>query len=362
MTENEEIQPQTGFLHTKIGGVFATLVAVLLTFAGPTYVIYGLSRVFKVGLPAAMYTGLALFIVGLIIYLLIRFKKLDFIRLYSSLKNIDVLYGVLILALIPLLFSIRWMLLLLVQNIFLPFSRVCQLTFIALFFDTIMPPGGADVTRGYYLNRSLPYLDNKIAAYGSIIFDRVIGLFSLLIIAIVGLFLNIRFFIMHKIFSNTMLFLAFTFFIFILLIIFILFFYKYRSSIVNYLSGNPYVAHITNIYNSLKAYKKNYPYVLYVFMISCFGHILTFISIFLFAKALGELSLNFSDYMGILPISFLFSQIPIGPGFIGVGLLSFYSFFKIAGSNFGSDIFAMYLCIRILTTLPGGYFYIFLNI
>lgn len=298
-------------------------------------------------------------IVGLIIYLLIKSRKLDIIRLYSSLKSLDVLYGVLILASLPLLFSIRWMLLLVVQKVFIHFSTICQLTFIALFFDTILPPGGADITRGYYLNRSLPKLDNKIAAYSSILFDRIIGLFSLLVIGIIGLFLNINFFISQEILANSLFYLLFVFIIFFFIIVLIICLEKYRLRIASYLSSNTFIAYIFNISNSLKAYKDNNRYILYVFLISCLGHILTFVAIFLFAYALGESSLTFSDYMGILPISFLCTQIPIGPGFIGIGLISFYSFFKLAGSNYGSDIFAMYLCCRILTTLPGGYFYIF---
>jgi uncharacterized protein (TIRG00374 family) len=320
-------------------GIFRQIINSFLKIIG--------SRVFKI------------LIVALIIYIFFKSGKLDIVRLYASIKKIDLLYGVLLLGILPFLFSIRWLLLLDVQNVSLPFSGVCQLTFIALFFDTILPPGGADIARGYYLNKSLPNLDNKIAAYSSILFDRIIGLFSLLIIGIIGLFINIEFFISQDILGNTLLYLLIIFIVFLSIIILSICFEKYRTKIVNYLSNNTHIAYIIHISTFLKAYKENLRYILYVFLISCIGHILTFLAIFLFAQALGEASLTFSDYMGILPISFLVTQIPIGPGFIGVGLLSFYSFFKIAGSNYGSDIFALYLCIRILTTLPGGYFYIF---
>lgn len=300
-----------------------------------------------------------LLVVGLIIYLLIKSRKLDITRLYSSFTNLDALYGVLLLAMLPVLFSVRWMLLLIVQNVYLTFATICQLTFIALFFDTILPPGGADIARGYYLNKSLPNLDNKIAAYSSILLDRIIGLFSLLVIGIIGFFMHIDFFLSQEILGKTFLFLLLVFIIFLSIILVSICFDKYRSRFVNYLSSNTYIAYVINISNSLKAYRENRRYLLYVFFISCLGHILTFLAIFFLAQALGEVSLTFSDFMGILPISFLCTQIPIGPGFIGIGLLSFYSFFKIAGSNYGSDIFALYLCMRILTTLPGGYFYVF---
>ena len=53
-------------MSTKFGKVFFTIVAVFLTFAGPTYGVYGLSVILKVDLAASLVTGLVLFIVGLV--------------------------------------------------------------------------------------------------------------------------------------------------------------------------------------------------------------------------------------------------------------------------------------------------------
>jgi hypothetical protein len=66
MTENEEIDvAESSFMTSKFGKVFLTLVAVFLTFAGPTYVVYGLNVIIKVGLAASLVTGFVLFVVGL---------------------------------------------------------------------------------------------------------------------------------------------------------------------------------------------------------------------------------------------------------------------------------------------------------
>jgi hypothetical protein len=67
MTENEEIKTAgTGFMTTKFGKLFFTIIAVFLTFAGPTYVIYALNVVLKMDLAGALLTGFILFIVGLV--------------------------------------------------------------------------------------------------------------------------------------------------------------------------------------------------------------------------------------------------------------------------------------------------------
>jgi hypothetical protein len=67
MTENEEMKTMdNSFMTTKFGKVFFTIVAVFLTFAGPTYVVYGLSVILKIDLAASLVAGLVLFIIGLV--------------------------------------------------------------------------------------------------------------------------------------------------------------------------------------------------------------------------------------------------------------------------------------------------------
>lgn len=62
MTEIED----TGFITSKFGRTLLTIVTVFLIFAGPTYVVYGLAVIIKVDLAASLVTGLALFVVGLV--------------------------------------------------------------------------------------------------------------------------------------------------------------------------------------------------------------------------------------------------------------------------------------------------------
>ncbi len=66
LTENEEINTATGFINSKFGKVFMTIVSVFLIFAGPTYVVYGLAVILNVNGYAAFVVGFVLFVVGLV--------------------------------------------------------------------------------------------------------------------------------------------------------------------------------------------------------------------------------------------------------------------------------------------------------
>jgi hypothetical protein len=247
------------------------------------------------------------------------------------------------------------------QLISIRFFKLFQLTSIALFFDTILPPGGADIIRGYFLYKSHPLLDNKVFAFSSIFMDRIIGLLGLLFLALLGFFLNLHFLIDNNIFHSTALFLTITSFCFLLFIFLVLIIFRFKTRILRFFSNKAIFDTLEQGFASLSNYHQNLKAVFYVFLLSIFCHVITFISISFLGSTVGEIQLSFINYLGLLPLSFLFSQLPIGPGFIGLGFLIFYSLFKIAGSNYGGDIFGLYLMLRILSTLPGAIFYIFLN-
>ena len=76
MIENDENNNVSRFdLSSKFLRVFLVIVAVILIFAGPTYVSYLLFDVFKVDYVASIVSGFALLIAGLLLmWFLIRKK------------------------------------------------------------------------------------------------------------------------------------------------------------------------------------------------------------------------------------------------------------------------------------------------
>jgi len=65
-------------LSSKFWKTFIVILAVFLTFAGPTYIVYALLNVLKMNYAVSMASGFALFIVGLVlIWYLIKRKVIS---------------------------------------------------------------------------------------------------------------------------------------------------------------------------------------------------------------------------------------------------------------------------------------------
>ncbi len=83
----------------------------------------------------------------------------------------------------------RWMLLMRAQGFETSNRETLPLTFIGLFFNFAMPGGvGGDVIKGYYLVQD--HVTRRLAAATSIIMDRLIGLFSMILFSIVAILVD----------------------------------------------------------------------------------------------------------------------------------------------------------------------------
>jgi uncharacterized protein (TIRG00374 family) len=86
--------------------------------------------------------------------------------------------------------AFRWQVLLRVQAIRLPFSRVVALSIIGMFYNLFLPGGtGGDIIKTYLLWKETP--NKKPAALLAVLFDRMIGLVAL--IAITGILIGLRY-------------------------------------------------------------------------------------------------------------------------------------------------------------------------
>lgn len=96
-----------------------------------------------------------------------------------------------------LLASIRWRLLLRVQDVFLPLKVVAALTLIGQFFNSfLLGSTGGDVVKVLYISRYSP--SRKTPAMMTVIMDRAIGLFILVCIALGAMSWKLRFLIQRQ--------------------------------------------------------------------------------------------------------------------------------------------------------------------
>lgn len=114
-------------------------------------------------------------------------KKDDLKILFTDLPLKVFLAGVLLFLLTNLIISFRWYVLLREQDIKVPFKATVKVHFLGMFYNNIMISSvGGDMLRVWYIAK---YTTKRLEAGLSVIVDRVIGLFSLMLMALTFYFL-----------------------------------------------------------------------------------------------------------------------------------------------------------------------------
>jgi uncharacterized protein (TIRG00374 family) len=112
--------------------------------------------------------------------------------LLNTLKLVDPAWLIVSIALMGLLLFvgvIRWQMILKVHGLALPLARTTEISIIAHFFNSfLLGSVGGDLLKAYYAARETHH--KKTEAVVTVAVDRVIGLFSLLLVACIMLLLN----------------------------------------------------------------------------------------------------------------------------------------------------------------------------
>ncbi len=114
-------------------------------------------------------------------------KKDDLKRLFTELPVSVFLAGVGLFILANVIISFRWFVLLREQEIKVPFIATLKVHFLGMFYNNIMVSSvGGDMLRVWYIAK---HTTKRLEAGLSVIVDRVIGLFSLILMALTFYFL-----------------------------------------------------------------------------------------------------------------------------------------------------------------------------
>ncbi len=151
----------------------------------------------------------------LLLFLLLKFVNLSqFITILKKADKKIILVVVFLNLMIVPFISYRWQIILASQKFLIKLSELVRLTFIGMFFNNFLPTSaGGDVVKGYYLLKDEDS-DKKIDLGASVLFDRIIGTISIIIMALVAAILFYR-----KLPLSSILFILFlTIFIFSLVI------------------------------------------------------------------------------------------------------------------------------------------------
>jgi glycosyltransferase 2 family protein len=105
------------------------------------------------------------------------------ISLARNIRFLPALIGVSIFAVVPIILSYRWQILLKVQGVHIPFWKVVQLSYMGHFLNFfLIGTTGGDLVKAYWIGRFSP---KRAEGFVSVFVDRIIGLVVLILMAAV---------------------------------------------------------------------------------------------------------------------------------------------------------------------------------
>tara|TARA_Y100001935_G_scaffold245870_1_gene239932 strand:- start:1219 stop:2205 length:987 start_codon:yes stop_codon:yes gene_type:complete len=300
------------------------------------------------------------------IYLLSKYNFLDF----SYLLNLDFFLSLKIISTIIIIIflgSLKWFFLLKIQNQSITYKATLESYYLGYALNYILFGIAGDVIKTVYLIKNK---ENKIGISMSVVLDRLIGLFSMLILILICL---PKIFSIDKsliyfdvlIFENVILYYSFLFlivFIFFILIrkmlnsrrvnkIILLYFYRYK---------NKFFRFFTKIIKVLFSYRKSSKYLLYNLVIAIVLQIIIAFSIFLICSNIIQGDLSYLINLMASLVVQIVSVIPLSPGNIGVGEAAFSQVMYALNQNILLQYATVYFIFRIfnmLCSIPGVIIY-----
>lgn len=301
-------------------------------------------------------------LVSSILYYLVSNERLNFERLTLFWENSSVLFtvlGVLVFAVVPMV-TLRWWLLLKGIGLKVHIVRVYMLTWIGNFFNLALPGNvSGDFVKGYYIIQ-VQGEKRKTLAFSTLLIDRLVGLFGLIVMAFSALMINFEFVQKHDAFVPISIAISGLFLGTIVFYLIVLFpFEKNKDPFVYLLDKIPGEKLATKIYLAFKSYQHQKMVLLLTLLISILIHSIVAILFFQISMMMGVINLDISAQFLIMPIGLITIAIPLAPGGVGVGHAAFDQLYQLIGVSGGADIFNLFVFIQLFVYLLGSVPYLF---
>ena len=249
---------------------------------------------------------------------------------------------------LTLFISLRLRLLMLSQKIALSLKDALYLTYIGYFFNNFLPTAiGGDIAKAYYASKKT---NNNIESYAAVVTDRLCGLASVLMIALVGLMFFGNSLGNRKIVWAVILMAAF-----VIALIALLLNKRIERNHDSIKPGilNTLALKFSKLYNAVNAYKGVPGVLIKSILISLISHAGAMLSIYLFIVGLGG-DINFIKLLLIVPLVWTVSMLPSLNG-LGVREGAFVYFLKgDLGTDMAFTVSLLWLGVVIAFGIIGG--------
>lgn len=265
------------------------------------------------------------------------------------------LLSILITIIEQLVIAHKWIILLKVKNFTISIWQLLNINLIAGFWGLFLPSSlSIDILRGYYLVKNE---SSKGLSASSIIVDRVMGILSLLFVAIIGVLISGS--LLSGINVKPYIFLLTSI---IIIFVFLIFREKTFLFVKKYLvlKKNKIYKKLLNLYNIVFDFKKYPKTLIESFLLSVTVQILRIVAIYYISEAY-YLNIGIIYFFILVPITMITVMLPISVGGIGVREGSFIAFFSLVGLSFDDAILiSLTITLKVvLFSLVGGILYLF---
>ena len=259
----------------------------------------------------------------------------------------------------------RWQILLNAVGIQPGFKMVMRLSFIGYAFSTVIPGAvSGDIIKAYYIVKGLN--NKRTAAATTIVMDRVVGLFTMLLtaaFAIGGVILLKTQLLQDPKQTYNLLLLGCTVIgIAISMLVGFLICLNQRlrnSQFVKWVTTQPPGHRIVDkLYSTIYSFREKKQFLFKAILASFVGQLPLIIGMYCIGRAADETVLRLAHYLFLAPVALILNAIPIGPGGMGSGEALVESLFMLFGSINGSEVIAVFHIAIILFSVIGFLLYI----
>lgn len=258
--------------------------------------------------------------------------------------------------------SERWRYLLCSQGFQVQSVDTFKMTLVGVFFSHLLPGGiGGDVVKAYYVLQRAD--ERRSLAVGTVVFDRILGLFTMVLMAFVTSLLEYEILFKHSALRSFAILLGILFVSF--LILFWLMWSRRTQKLRNWLliktTGLRVLHSPLHRLSQFQLRKRQFSRVIILsFLSQCFS-LLFFITL---AQFMGFDSIPLSTFLFCVPMGFMATAVPISPGGIGVGQAAFFYLFNLVSgteTQAGSLLITAFQAFLLLFGLFGAVTYVSLK-
>ncbi len=256
--------------------------------------------------------------------------------------------------------SWRWQILLKVQKIRLPRWECYKLNLVGLFFNYVMPGGvGGDVVKAFYIVKDHP--QNRMGAGMSVLLDRVMGLYAMLLLAIISLCFHYSEVMANPQLKMILQSLVVLFIGFSLALSLALSDQFRQAGWKKYLENTRIGRKFLSAYEAIHSYSQYRKILFQAVVLSLITQVLAISLIAWLGFQLGFAETPLSIYFSVVPLGFMVTAIPISPAGVGVGQMAFFFLFNLFmgyESQVGPTVITAYQVLNFILGLSGVWFFI----